>query len=567
MRGKIAMPDIDYDQLLSDPRIEAGRAAAGASGGGEDLRGSAEFDALESEVRKMETAGPAAVNWKHVNQTTVALLRDKSKDLVLASRLAYGLQREEGYRGLAVGITILHGMVERHWETMFPPVSRERGRAGSFDWLAEKVAPFVEGNPPTSEQMVFALIAHDRLVEIDTMLGEKLTRFPAALGPLVRALRPHSREARQVLEAAARQAEAAAAPAPETPAQTDAADVAPQPEAPALSAAPVTSPAPAATVAAPPAPVPSAEVPSAPAPEMVLESDTQQAFRTVFSAALRLSGTARQQAPSDPRAYLAARFALWSPISVPPPAKAGKTALPAPTKQRLAEIQALRAAANHQGLLMTAENAFAASAFWLDAQYIACEAMTALGAEYDAARKAVTGALAALLARHPSLTTLAFADGTPFAEAETIAWIAREVQTGGGAAGDGDTTAADALKLAQSGQTVAGLKLLMERADSRRGERDRFVARLDIGEFCLRFDLLPPLVALLDSLAGIVEQQQINRWEPQLAARLAGLTWRLLTHKSALRVVKEADIAMRKTRILGQLAELDIVMAAELSRL
>jgi type VI secretion system protein VasJ len=547
------MADIDYDALLADPRTDVGRVPVGTNGGGEDLRGGAEFDQLENEFRKIETAGPAAVDWETVNRTTLELLKSRSKDLVLASRLVYGLHREEGYKGLAVGITILHGMVQNYWETMFPPPARERGRAGSFDWLAEKLAPSIESTAPADDKMVFALVAHDRLADLDTMLSEKMTKFPAALGPLLRALRPHSREARQALEAAAQTAEA---PPPE-PTPAPAAVPASQPE-PVQAAAP-TPPAPAV--------VPASPVTSGPVPELVLGDDTQKAFQSLFNAALRLAGTARQQAPADARAYRAARFAIWAPITAAPPDKAGKTALPPPPKARFAEIQALRAAGNHQGLLMSAESVFPTSPFWLDAQHIAFEAMSALGAEYDQAKLALTGELAAFLKKLPSLPSLAFSDGTPFAEAETQNWIANEVTMGGGSAdGESDGSTGAAVKLAQAGQVLAGLKLLMEHADCRRGERERFVARLDVGDFCLRFELLQPLIALVDGLAATVEQQSLDRWEPKLAARLAGLAWRTVTHQNAKRFIAEADILARKSRILGQLAQLDIVMAAEFAQ-
>ena len=120
------MSDIDYDALLADARAEIGRVALAAHA---DLRGTPEFDGLEDEFRKIETGGPTAVDWKTLNRETLAILGGRSKDLVLASRLVYGLHREEGYRGLALGLTIVQGMVDQHWEAMFPPPARERGRA------------------------------------------------------------------------------------------------------------------------------------------------------------------------------------------------------------------------------------------------------------------------------------------------------------------------------------------------------------------------------------------------------------------------------------------------------
>src|SRR5690606_23876107 len=125
----------------------------------------------------------------------------RSKDLVLASRLVFGLQREEGYRGLAVGLSILKGMVCDHYDGLFPGVARERARAGTLDWMAEKLAATIEAAAPAANDRVFALVAHDSLVELDEFVSGRMQKYTPALGPLIRALRPHAREMRAELEA------------------------------------------------------------------------------------------------------------------------------------------------------------------------------------------------------------------------------------------------------------------------------------------------------------------------------------------------------------------------------
>ncbi|MDE1996138.1 MAG: type VI secretion system protein TssA [Rhizobiaceae bacterium] len=558
------MTDIDLTALLADPRADLGAVPIGSSHSGEDLRGDPEFDALETEFRKIETGGPTAVDWKVLNRKTLEILQGRSKDLVLASRLVYGLYREEGYRGMAVGISILRGMVADHWEGMFPPLSRERGRAGTMDWMAEKLATTVESEPPAEDRKIFALVAHDRLVDLDTLLSEKLKKYPVAMGPLVRALRPHSREARQAIEAEAeRKAQAERAAAEPPPA------AAPPVEQP-QSAAPVEAPPPVAPAPAPAArPVPSASAAAMPAvPEIGVGEGAEKALQTLFSTAARVATAIRQEAPADPRVYLCARLAIWGEIDQHPPERAGKTALPPPQANRLAEIRALRAAGNHQDLLMSAESAFFSSPFWLDAQYMVAQSMQALGAQYDKARIAVIGELALFLKRVPGLPQLSFSDGTPFAGPETISWIAAEVEAGegGGAAGSEiDGVKAEAAKLAQQGQILPGLKLLSDFAEGRHGERDRFLGCLEVGEYCLRFDLLQPLLALVAKLEKIAESSGLAKWEPQLTAALANLSWRALDHKNVRRFLDEGQLVERKSAIVAALADVDMVMAARFS--
>ncbi len=558
----LPMPEIDLDALLSDDRVEIGRGPLASN---IDLRGTPEFDALETEFRKIETGGPGAVDWKTLNRATVEILRERSKDLVLASRLVYGLFREEGYKGLAVGLTIVHGMVDQHWEAIFPPVARERGRTGAFDWISEKIAPLVEGAGPTAEHGTFALVAHDRLVELDTLLGERLSRFPAAIGPLIRALRPYARDARQTLEAAAAPPPALADAAP--PAVQSVSAV---PEVAAQAAAPPTA-------EQKPPPVPSAVAPlNAPAANQPIAAvaipvgdNAQQAFESLAGAALRIAGTLRQQAPADARAYRLSRFGLWAGLTAAPPEKAGRTGLPPPQRTRMTEIQALSAAGNHLGLLLSVESAFATSPFWLDAQRLVCDAMAALGGEFDAARQVVHGELAALILRLPGLLDLAFADGTPFAEPATRAWIGSQVLRGGGdtvGAADADSALTQALRLGLAGQVPAGLRLLTGHAESRNGERERFITRLELGDYCLRFELIQPLIALLDGLAELAERRALEDWEPQLAARLASLSWRALMHQNAKRYVDERDLVTRRARLFAKLARLDMPAAVELSQ-
>ncbi|WP_162894648.1 type VI secretion system protein TssA [Rhizobium terrae] len=552
------MAAIDLDALLTDPRASIGGLAIDGAPAGRDLRDEAEFEALDSEFRKMETGGPSAVDWKRYNTNTIDILKSRSKDIVLASRLIFGLQREESYKGLAVGITILQGMVEAHWDGLFPPPARERARAGALDWMAERLAPLVEATPPSGDAKLFALIAHDRLVAVDELLSERMRKYPAAIGPLIRALRPHAREAKAELEAraaaAAAQAEAAARPNPEpTPGPVAAAPAAeaPQPAVPAPQPQPQQRPV--ATV----------EIAEAPVGEGV-----ERTFQALFANAMRAASALRPSAPTDPRIYLATRFAAWGDILKAPPDKAGRTQLPPPQKPRLAELAALKAAGNNQGLLLSAESVLASSPFFLDAQRLVTNAMQALGAEYDAARATVTGQLSAFLKRIPDLTQLSFSDGTPFADGETRSWIASEIVARGdgqAAGSERDKAKAAAGQLAQQGQVLAGLKLLSDYGERCPGGRERFCAKLDIGEFCLRHELLQPLFALIPALERMVEEQALALWEPPLAAALAALSWRGYSHRNAVRHLEEREIVLRKARIAETLSALDIVQAVRLT--
>ncbi|MEO9527456.1 MAG: type VI secretion system domain-containing protein, partial [Roseibium sp.] len=309
---------------------------------------------------------------------------------------------------------------------------------------------------------------------------------------------------------------------------------------------------------------------SAPAAEIAVDtSSVTGAIQAVFNAATKAASAIRQQAPADARGYYAARFALWGRIEALPPSKDGKTALPPPQKAKIAELAALRGAGNHEGLIKSAESAFVASPFWLDTQCQLAVAMQDAGSAYDAARRLVIGELAGFLQRFPDLPGLAFSDGTPFASVETGDWIAREVQAGGAGGGatssELDRVSSEAMQLALAGKTMEGLASLKQHLATRGSGRDWFRTQLKIGEFCLRFELMQPLFALLSSLRTIAAERDLAHWDPELAVALARLSWQSLGHKNIKQFLPDADAVQVRTSVMETLSLLDVGAAAELT--
>ncbi|ASP35448.1 type VI secretion system protein TssA [Labrenzia sp. VG12] len=561
------MADEDPLATLDDPRAEVGKAALENPDAQEEFRDSPEFEELEAEFRKLETGGPNAVNWKQLNDETVKVLQTTSKDLVLATRLAFGLFVEEGYAGLATGLVILRDLTETHWETMVPPLRRERGRAGAYDWLAEKLAPMVEAKNPEGSYNGEIYIAHDALLELDNALEQKMTKSQVALGPLVRALRPYARDAKAALEEARKAAEAAAAAPAE--AEAPAAETAATEASPAAAPAEPATPAPAPQAAAP-APKPAAAT-AAPVAEIAVDTtNTTAAMQAVLNAASKAATAIRQQAPTDARGYYAARFALWGRVQELPPSNDGKTALPPPQKAKVTELAALKGAGNNEGLIKSAESAFVASPFWLDAQFHLASAMEAAGESYDAARRLVIGELSSFTKRFPNVSDLSFSDGTPFASVETKDWISAEVSSGGSGGGGGgsselDRAFSEAVQLALAGKTMAGLASLKTFLSARGSGRDWFQTQLKIGEFCLQFELIQPLFALLSSLRTIAAERDLAHWDPELAVALARLSWQSLGHKNAKQFLPDADALQVRASVMETLSLLDVGAAAELT--
>jgi type VI secretion system protein ImpA len=102
--GEPAGPDLEYDPAY----LAAFRAAEGAP------------------ARQMGDVMVAAeeADWRQVGKLAAGLLA-RSKDLRVAVLLARALVQTHGLTGLDEGLALIHGLVERHWDTMYPQLDPE----------------------------------------------------------------------------------------------------------------------------------------------------------------------------------------------------------------------------------------------------------------------------------------------------------------------------------------------------------------------------------------------------------------------------------------------------------
>ncbi len=63
-------------------------------------------------------------NWQQVQNIACELL-SRSKDLRIAARLTAALVHTEGFGGLAAGLSTIHGLLERYWDTVHPQLDAE----------------------------------------------------------------------------------------------------------------------------------------------------------------------------------------------------------------------------------------------------------------------------------------------------------------------------------------------------------------------------------------------------------------------------------------------------------
>jgi len=99
---------------------------------GEDLSYDNSFLAIEGMLRSQSAGGivpgveegTTEPNWREIRDKSLDLLR-RSKDLRVAIYLALAELKLEGIAGLRDGLTLVHGMLDRFWEHLYPKLDPE----------------------------------------------------------------------------------------------------------------------------------------------------------------------------------------------------------------------------------------------------------------------------------------------------------------------------------------------------------------------------------------------------------------------------------------------------------
>ncbi|WP_453961790.1 TssA family type VI secretion system protein [Amorphus suaedae] len=553
---------------FEDPRVAIGVDAISPDApAGAPVRDGESFAALEDEFRKLETEGPSAVHWPAVRDRALAVLRQEGKDLLPACWLAYALFRSEGFSGLATGLLILDGMCTTYWDEMQPPPARARGRAGVFDWLAERLGPLVEKETPGPSDDVAVVTAFEAAESIAQTLDEKLA-LETTIAVLVRALRTLATTARGRLEAAAAERERASAAAEQAASASDGGTDA---GAPGTDAAAQTPPAGSPSTApaqasAPPASTPAPAAPSGGSagavPSVDFSSgDIGRAVSQLADAMRQVARMLRQASIADARSYSLARTAIWSRVAELPEVENGRTGLPAPDGDSISFLEQTFAAGGYAAVVEQAEEMQSDSPFWLTASRWSATALRKLGPDHEAAAAAVEGQTAVFISRFADLSSMSFSDGTPFVDADTLNWLQA---TRSGGSGGGDPTAegvSRARALLAGGKGGEAMGLLASEASKAPSGRDRFSWQLAQATLCLDAGRIADAVALTDHLIARSRAVDLADWDPGLVAMAAETRLRALQHEGATTIFAEDDLARRRGQARVDLVQVDAARA------
>lgn len=486
---------------------------------GAEARQSPGYERLLAEIGKLSSLqGAAAVDWEAVVISAAEVLEKQAKDIPAAVYLCVGLAHTRGMEGLADGVRILSDLLACWWDTCFPPLKRLRARANMLSWWHERLAQWLSAAPSP----IPAALRDDLLASLDELDG----RLGVCLPDL-----PPLRDLKERVQGLETEAPV------EPPAQEETAGTASEAAMP-KSAAPekaVTEEA----VAPPAAPVNMAEKPSPatppqpPAASSAPPADAQEALAGMLAAARTYAALAFTGGlPESFVAWTALYAALWGRIDRLPPASDGVTALPAPPEEDLDSCRRLLAAGRAAESAAALARLLPACPFCLDAQHLLFQALTTCGRPLDAAR--VRSECRELTRRLPGVAQLAFADGRPFAGAETRQWLSDTEAAAGGAVPSPATDAAEetirqARAAAANGDLPAALDML-EELRRRHGatSAQAFSPRIEQTRLLLAGGHAQAAAPLAEALEECITRHRLEDWQPDAcldALRVCHAVW------------------------------------------
>ncbi len=364
---------------------------------GTNIRLDDTFDLLQQEVSNDIAMDREATDWNKVLTLTSEVLTQQSKDLLVLVYSIRSVISAYRYEGIARAITLLPLYLDTYWESGFPLLKRKRARLGALEWLTQHLELWLETNEPLVDEKMhlesvitgikvlnskLAVYGEDWVLDTFT-ITKKLNAYLVSM--------PNN-------------------------------DVASfQVEPPKAKATPTNN-------------APSSEF----KPTAIRSSDAridvidEKSFQAgVRSAQGKLKSLAKYKLSKDlrdPLAYEISRFSTWLPILELPHHKEHITPLrpiPLEKQQALAlHFQQKR----YETLIVEVEASLLSSPFWLDGHRIVVESLQAMDSDenknHQKAIDSISKQVKAFITRLEGIERLSFFDGTPFADRDTLKWLA-----------------------------------------------------------------------------------------------------------------------------------------------
>lgn len=160
---------------------------AGAAPAGENARYDPDYEALEAEVKKMESLTGEKPAWPKVQELAQKLLSEKTKDVLVASYLGMAALQNSGFAALAQAIAIQRDLLKTFWDNLWPEQKRMRARVTALQWFNDRVAVAVNARNAGEQDREGLEKCSAAIRELSDAVAEKFTEEKPDLGAISRA--------------------------------------------------------------------------------------------------------------------------------------------------------------------------------------------------------------------------------------------------------------------------------------------------------------------------------------------------------------------------------------------
>ena len=488
---------------------------------GEDPGYDDDFQRIREEVNKL-----SGIDTGLICTLAEKLLTTTAKDIRIATCYCWARLHQDGEAGFAEGLELLAGLLQRYGTQLHP--QRDRSRKGALEWLA-------------STRVLDSLSLYPEVVREDAQrTSGALLLITDCLETEPEASRPELNALYIALESRLMKAGGVDAVVPQNAGNKVQSQVShsTEPDAPVLSR--ITS------------------------------------GQDLLAQARTLTRYLREQ----PDGWLAAHRLMKSLrhdtlSAIPAPDAEGKTRIEPPRADQRAMLKRLYLQQSWLEILEQADSTFSRGAnhLWLDLQWYIHQALVKSG--QDVLADIITADLKGLLRRLTGLETLAFNDGTPFADEVTLNWINQSVLDDMSGWRDEPVSAVsetgndilalepEALEKADSEGLDATLQWLQTRPGTD-STKDKWLLRLLMARVAEQKGKNELALHLLGELDSAAQSITLTQWTPALLFEVKSRRFRLLRMKAARSETDKSRLQAEMDQLLAGLIALDPVSSAVL---
>ena len=126
------------DDAINEAKTRIEAMVAPVNGGvGEDASYDEAFEAIKTEIDKVNALEGGTTDWNVIRSQSEAILLEKSKDFRVALYYGAGKAQDKTLLSVLDGLVLLLELCNTFWEPMWPALKRPRARGLLCGWYSE----------------------------------------------------------------------------------------------------------------------------------------------------------------------------------------------------------------------------------------------------------------------------------------------------------------------------------------------------------------------------------------------------------------------------------------------